>query len=60
MGIRALLELIMIDKVGDKGSFAKNADTFEREGFLPIYRENFSNPLLSSVTPLCIVTMLPR
>ena len=40
MGIRALLELIMIEKVGDKGSFTKNVDTFEREGFIsPLERE---------------------
>ena len=34
MGIRALLEHIMIDKVGDKGSFQKNIDEFTAAGFI--------------------------
>lgn len=34
MGIRALLELIMIEKVGDRGVFRKNVDAFQNEGFI--------------------------
>ncbi len=34
MGIRALLETIMIEKVGDKGSFERNLDAFEKDGYL--------------------------
>jgi hypothetical protein len=34
MGIRALLEQIMISKVGDQGSFEKQLDEFEKEGYI--------------------------
>jgi Domain of unknown function (DUF4145) len=34
MGIRALLEKIMISKVGDKGSFSKNIGEFEKLGHI--------------------------
>lgn len=34
MGIRALLERIMIEKVGDKGSFSENLISFEKAGYV--------------------------
>lgn len=34
MGIRALLEHIFIDQVGDHGRFQKNLDAFETKGFM--------------------------
>jgi len=34
MGVRALLESAMIDKVGDKGSFKDNLQAFEQGGFV--------------------------
>ena len=34
MGIRALLEQVMIDKIGDKGSFKKNLDAFQEAGHI--------------------------
>ena len=34
MGIRALLEQIMVSKVGDLGSFEKQLDAFEKAGFI--------------------------
>jgi hypothetical protein len=34
MGIRALLEHIMIDKAGDCDSFRKNIDAFKKKGFM--------------------------
>jgi hypothetical protein len=34
MGIRALFEQMMISKVGDKGSFAKNLDAFHAGGYI--------------------------
>lgn len=34
MGIRALLENVMIEKVGDRGSFAENLKAFETEGYV--------------------------
>jgi Domain of unknown function (DUF4145) len=34
MGIRALLEQIMISKCGDRGSFTKNLEQFQAAGFI--------------------------
>lgn len=34
MGIRALLEQIMVSKVGDLGSFEKQFDAFEKAGYI--------------------------
>jgi hypothetical protein len=34
MGIRALFEYIMISKVADNGSFSKNMQEFEKQGFI--------------------------
>lgn len=41
MGIRAVLEHVMIDKVDDNGSFVKNLSKFKEEGFISrIQHEN--------------------
>jgi hypothetical protein len=43
MGIRSLLEQIMIAKVGDQSSFARNLDEFCQKGFIPsVQREAMS------------------
>lgn len=34
MGIRALIEFVMIQKVGDKGRFVKNMNAFQEQGFI--------------------------
>ncbi len=34
MGVRALLEQIMVSKTGDQGSFGKNMTAFEEKGFI--------------------------
>ncbi len=34
MGIRAILEHVMIDKVGDHGTFGRNLNAFEEKGFV--------------------------
>lgn len=34
MGVRALIEHVVIDKVGDNGSFQKNLIEFEKQGYL--------------------------
>jgi len=40
MGIRSLIEHIMIEKVGDNGSFKDNLNQFEKQGFIsPIQRK---------------------
>ena len=34
MGLRAVIEAVMIDKVGDNNSFAKNLEKFQSQGFV--------------------------
>lgn len=46
MGIRALLETVMIEKVGDQGSFSGNLKTFEGSGYVShIQRERLETIL---------------
>jgi hypothetical protein len=46
MGIRALLELIMIEKIGDRGSFRKNVEAFQNEGFISHLQRTLLDPTL--------------
>lgn len=49
MGIRALVERMMIDKVGDKGTFEKNIDAFFGGGFVaPFQQDMFRNTLIEA------------
>jgi hypothetical protein len=48
MGIRALLEKIMIDKVGDQGSFTKNLATFLEKGFISTKQKDIIAPVLEA------------
>lgn len=48
MGIRALLEHIMIKKVGDQGSFAKNLDAFGAHGLISLSQEDILNAVLEA------------
>jgi len=48
MGIRALLELAMIDKVGDQGSFSKNIKTFEEKGFVSLKQREILEQVLEA------------
>jgi hypothetical protein len=48
MGIRALLEQVMIDKVGDHGSFKKNLDAFEQGGFVSHNQRMVLEPVLEA------------
>lgn len=48
MGIRALLETVMIDKVGDKGSFAANINAFQNEGFVSAKQREVLEPVLEA------------
>ena len=41
MGIRSILEHLMIDKVGDQGSFLKNMKSFEEAGFVSAKQREF-------------------
>jgi hypothetical protein len=46
MGIRALLEQVMIEKVGDLGSFVKILDAFQTQGYVGlVQRETLENIL---------------
>lgn len=48
MGIRALIEQVMIDKVEDQGSFKKNLDKFEHEGFISRTQRTVLEPVLEA------------
>lgn len=48
MGARALLEHIMVAKVGDRGSFVKNLDAFESEGYLSVKQREIIEPILEA------------
>lgn len=48
MGIRALLEQVMVDKIGDQGTFKKNLDKFELEGFISKSQRAVLEPVLEA------------
>jgi hypothetical protein len=48
MGIRALLEHIMINKVGDQGSFSKNIDSFAAQGHISSSQEEIWKTILEA------------
>ena len=48
MGIRALLEMVMIDKVGDKGSFNANLKAFQDEGYISTKQKEVIEPVLEA------------
>jgi Domain of unknown function (DUF4145) len=48
MGVRALLEAAMIDKVGDQGSFKKNIDKFETDGFISSSQRKVLEPTIEA------------
>jgi hypothetical protein len=49
MGIRALTEKIMVEQVGDQGTFAATVDKFFSAGFVaPVQQERFKNVLIEA------------
>ncbi len=48
LGIRALLETIMIDKIGDQGTFVENVNVFEKEGFISKKQKEVLEPILEA------------
>lgn len=48
MGIRALLEHIMITKAGDQGSFSKNVDALGAEGLISLSQEELLKTILEA------------
>lgn len=48
MGIRALIEQVMVQKVGDKGSFLKNLDAFQQAGYVSLVQRDALNDILDA------------
>jgi hypothetical protein len=48
MGIRALLEQVMITKIGDRGSFVRNLEAAHKEGFLSLIQRNAMSSILDA------------
>jgi hypothetical protein len=48
MGIRALIEQVMIHKVGDNGSFGKNLDAFQQAGYISLVQRDALNDILDA------------
>jgi hypothetical protein len=46
MGIRALLEQVMVNNVGDHGSFARNLDAFYEKGFISLVQRDSMTAIL--------------
>lgn len=48
IGIRALLEQVMIEKVGDAGNFVQNLDRFQQEGFISSVQRSAIEPVIEA------------
>jgi hypothetical protein len=48
MGIRALIEHVMIEKAGDNGTFKANIDKFETSGFISRVQREVLDPVLEA------------
>lgn len=48
MAVRALLEQVMIDKVGDQGTFAKNISAFHAKGFISTTQQEFLQTVIEA------------
>lgn len=48
LGVRALLEAIMLDKVGDKGSFKNNINEFQKAGYISSKQKDVLEPVLEA------------
>jgi len=48
MGVRALIEQVMIHKVGDKGSFVKNLEAFHQAGYVSLVQRDALNDILDA------------
>jgi Domain of unknown function (DUF4145) len=48
MGIRALIEQVMIHKVGDKGTFAKNLEAFQQARYISLVQRDALNDILDA------------
>jgi Domain of unknown function (DUF4145) len=48
MGVRALIEQVMIHKVEDNGSFAKNLNAFQQGGYVSLVQRDALNDILDA------------
>ena len=48
LGVRSLLEFVMVEKVGDNGSFVKNLEKFLEGGFISNIQLNALRPLIEA------------
>lgn len=48
MGVRALLEYVMVDSVGDQGAFTKNLKEFQGQGFISSKQEEILEAVLEA------------
>jgi|SRR4051794_2115845 hypothetical protein len=48
MGIRALIEQVMIQKAGDSGTFVKNLDAFQQAGYISLVQRDALNDILDA------------
>jgi hypothetical protein len=48
MGIRALLDRVIVDKVGDKGSFAANVGAFKEAGYLSSHQQRILTTIIDA------------
>ena len=48
MGVRALIEQVMIQKVGDNGLFVKNLDAFQQAGYISLVQRDALNDILDA------------
>ena len=48
MGVRALLEHVIVDQVGDQGTFFQNLDKFAQEGFISSKQKDFLAAVLEA------------
>jgi len=48
LGVRSLLEFVMVEKVGDHGSFVKNLNAFQDKGFISLVQSQALGPLIEA------------
>jgi hypothetical protein len=48
MGVRSLLEQMMVAKVGDQGTFAKNLNAFQEKGFISLIQRDAMSAILDA------------
>jgi len=48
MCVRAIFEAVMIDKIGDQGTFAANIEEFEKQGYLSKKQKELVEPVLEA------------